>query len=117
MVLNNLSTPTTVFSGGKTFKRKNQCISELDICLLTVNLLASIVDFKIHQAEFLPSDHAPISFEIMSRGMDMNQMCLRAGQLGQHWPWGTRKSDEVEVRKPVRFNDIDKDFFCQIYLK
>lgn len=38
-------------------------------------------------------------------------MCLRAGQLGQHWPWGTQKPGEVKVRKAVRFNDIDKDLF------
>lgn len=40
LVLNNLSTPTKVFSGGKTFKRKNQWISELDVCLLTVNFFS-----------------------------------------------------------------------------
>lgn len=59
----------------------------------------------------LNSDHAPISLEIVSRGMDMNQMCLRAGQLGQHWPWGTQKPGEVKVRKAVRFKNIDKDLF------
>lgn len=31
--------------------------------------------------------------------------------MGQNWPRETRESDEVAVRKPVRFNDIDKDLF------
>lgn len=65
------------------------------------------MDFQIHQTYFLSSDHALITLEIMSRGLDMNQLCQRGRRLGKHWPWGTREPDEVALRKSV--NDIDND--------
>ena len=111
LVLNNLSNVTKLFRGGKTFKKKNEWISELDLCLLTFSLLDSVDKFKIHQTTFLPSDHAPISLELTLRRMDMNYLCERAGQLGQHWSWGIRKPDEVVVRKPIKIDNIDKDLF------
>ena len=52
LVVNNLSTPSNFFRGGKTFKKKNLWISELDICLVSFSLLVDIDNFKIHQTDF-----------------------------------------------------------------
>ncbi len=87
LVLNNLSTPSRYFRGGRTFKKINEWISELDLCLVSCSLLDNMDNPKIHQTNDLPSDHAPVSLEIRSRGVGMKHLCQRAGQLGEHWSW------------------------------
>lgn len=111
LVLNNLSTPLKCFRGGKTFKKKNEWISELDMCLVTYSLLGNIEKFEIHQTDFLPSDHAPVSLEVVSRGVVMSHLYQRAGQLGEHWSWGSSVDNDRKVRKPIRFESIDKNLF------
>ena len=64
LVINNLITGKKVFTDALTFRRKDQWISQLDICIVSVGLLDEINTFDVIQDPNLPSDHAAITLNI-----------------------------------------------------
>ena len=64
LVINNLKTSTKHLFRGKTYRKKDSWISEVDVFLGSCDALRNISSFNVHQTIHLPSDHAPISFRI-----------------------------------------------------
>ena len=52
------------FPSKKTYKKGKQLISELDTAVVSFKLLKCIKSFEVHQTDWLPADHAPISIEL-----------------------------------------------------
>ena len=63
LVINNLKTTNHLFRG-KTYRKKDSWISEVDVFLGSCDALRNISSINVHQTIHLPSDHAPISFRI-----------------------------------------------------
>ena len=62
LLLNNVESGKQ-FPGGLTFRRKTKWISELDLCLLSKDLLHYTKCLEVVQDTDYPSDHAPVSVE------------------------------------------------------
>ncbi len=90
-----------------------QWVSELDVCLVSSNLVNEIVYYKVIKDVLLPSDHAPISISFLSQSVDIKQILYRASYLGDHAV--LHGKDHCKgVRKPIAFRDLDKDKFMQV---
>ena len=111
LVLNNVKSPTKYFPSQKTFKRRNQWISELDTTVVSHELLNNLSNFTVHQNDWLPSDHAPISIDLTYNRFNINCISSRASNLGGH---GSLMGQSVNAHignKPIRFNQIDVEIF------
>ena len=64
LVLNNLEAEQS-FKGGFTFRRRKKWISEIDLCLLSPELVDCTKCFRVSQDTEYPSDHAPLSVEFV----------------------------------------------------
>lgn len=113
LVLNNLKTCKNNFVSDKTYRKRDVWISELDVCIVSPQLLDSINDFSVMQRIDLPSDHAPITATVNVTGVDLDNLSVRASTLGGHAVLlGTAGRSRL-VRKPVRFCEIDKENFVR----
>ena len=86
-------------------------MSEIDTCIISYNLLDSIDKFSVHQTDWLPSNHAPISIKLMIPRYNLDNILSRACNLGGH---GSLMGQVVLGRcgnRPLRFNDIDVSKF------
>lgn len=59
VVLNSFKTPQRHFISGKTFRKRDTWVSELDTCIVSPSLVNHILDFAVIKRLDLPSDHAP----------------------------------------------------------
>ena len=84
LAINNLKTDSKHFVSGKTYKKKNVWISELDVVVTSRQLVRDIADFQVHQTALLPSDHAFVSLEMRLPAVNLTTLCERAGMLGGH---------------------------------
>lgn len=110
LVINNLKTPDKHFFSKKTYRKHREWISELDICIVSLNFLKNISNFSVIESDSLPSDHAPVSFDVYVTEVDLENLSLRAQYLGDHAALHnclTRRA----TTKPVYFRNIDKDVF------
>ena len=111
VMLNNLKTATSHFPSQKTFKRRNQWISELDTAVVSYKLLNYINRFNVHQTDWLPSDHAPISIELKLPEFSMDYLLLRAGYLGGHGSLMGQAAQERMVNRSIRYHQINLEDF------
>jgi len=79
LVVNNLQTPSRYFPSNKTYKKRNNWISELDTVVVSHKLIKCINEFTVHQTDWLSSDHAPISIELQLPKINLEIMLSRAG--------------------------------------
>ena len=84
LVLNNLKVNEKHFVSKKTYRKGNEWLSELDTCVVCLNMLKNINDFHVVRNDCLPSDHAPVSLMINLPGVDMEHLVRRASQLADH---------------------------------
>ena len=95
----------------KTFKRRSQWISELDTAIVSYDILRNIYNFNVHQTDWLPSDHAPISFEINVPKVSLNCLLSRACNLGGHGSLMRQAAHVQLVNRPVGYSQINIDDF------
>ncbi len=67
VVLNNLRTAKQVYRGALSFRRGQNWISELDICLITPSLVDNVTSLRFDQSCHRPSNHAPFSLGTNAR--------------------------------------------------
>ena len=60
MVINNVHEQQH-FKGGETYKKGNEWVSELDLCIISYNMLKYMNDLRVIYENDLPSDHAPLA--------------------------------------------------------
>ena len=112
VVLNNLKTPQRHFISGKTFRKRDTWVSELDTCIVSPSLVNHILDFAVIKRLDLPSDHAPISISVKEPGIHLDNVLARAALLGDHAVlYGSAARCDL-ARRPVRFSNIDKRMFA-----
>ena len=107
IVVNNVQTPICHFPSNKIFKNRTEWISEIDTSIVSYELLSSIKSFNVHQTDWLPSNHAPISIELKVSSFTMDNILLRANNLGGHGSLMGRVVHGTEVNRPVRYEQID----------
>ena len=115
LVLNNLKTHDNYFPSKKTFKKRNQWISELDTVTVSYNLLEYIYNFNVHQTLWLPSDHAPLSFDIKLPKFNLDSLMKRASNLGGHASLMVKTAQVKLVNRPIKFNQIDQEKTFEYY--
>ena len=111
VVLNNLKTLSSHFPGQKTFKKRNQWISEIDTAIMSFYLVNNICTFSVHQTDWLPSDHAPISIELNIPETNMDSLLLRANNLGGHGSLMGQSAHVQIMNRPISFSQIDLHCF------
>ncbi len=110
LVINNLKYDSKHFVGGKTYKKKDVWVSELDVVVASRQLVCDIVGFHVHQTAHLPSDHAPITLEMRMPRVNLSMLDKRANMLDGHCS-PTEGRGRGGVRRPVGFSDINPDRF------
>jgi len=116
LIVNNLQYGKQMFQGGLTFRRKNQWISEVDLCVLSHELIHSLSKFEINQDLSLPSDHAPIgiAIDVLSLShMKLDNILLRSSSLGDHAVLHSKNNEPRLVKRPIRYDEIDQDLFSE----
>ena len=84
VVLNNVKTSFCHFPSKKTFKRSKQWVSEIDTVIASFQMLNCFGSFSVHQTDWLPSDHAPISIDVKLPNVNLELLLSRAEHLGGH---------------------------------
>ena len=68
-------------------------------------LVCDIVDFHVHQTAHLPSDHAPVTLEMLLPRVNLPVLDMRVSMLGGH------DSLMGGARRPISFSAINHDVF------
>ena len=105
VILNNAKLGTKRFNSNLTYKKGSVWTSELDLCLVSPNMLEMIEDFNITHDLSLPSDHAPLSFSVQQH-LCLDKLAERASFLGDHAALYSKHMVNV-CRKPIRFTQIN----------
>lgn len=86
VVINSLKTPQKHFISNKIYRKRGTLISELDTCIVSLDILDSVSDFHVLQHNDLTSDHAitPITMTITTTGADLRELLERASHFGDH---------------------------------
>lgn len=113
LVLNNLKTGDRHFMCGKTYRKRDIWISELDTCLVSPNLVRCVDDFAVIKGRDLPSDHAPISVTLSCSSMCLDNIIARASMLGDHAVVHSRVAKCHVTRKPIKFGNIMRERFTE----
>ena len=78
IVLNNVKTPISHFPSQKTFKRRNQWVSEIGTIVTSYEMINYVEQFNVHQTDWLPSNHAPISINLKCPKVNLDLLLTRA---------------------------------------
>ena len=115
LLLNNLKTRDHYFKGALTFRQGNRFISELDVCLVSPELVDCICDYSVEQRLDLPSNHSPItvSVDLSKCAVDMSSMLTRAKELGSHAVLCHYNSRPIGKHQ-VRISDLDSEAFNEL---
>ena len=111
LVVNNLQMPYRYFPSNKTYKKRNNWISELDTVVVSYKLINCINKFTVHQTDWLPSDHAPISIELQLPKINLEIMLSRASNLGGHGSLMGKVAPERMANRPIGYRQIDLSKF------
>ena len=84
LVLNNLEAEERNFPSDLTFRRKNKWISEVDICLLSSKLVKYAKSFHVSHDNY-PSDHAPVSVELLFTPGVINPEQVSGSTISPMW--------------------------------
>ncbi len=114
LVINNLQTNRKYFPSKKTYKKAGQWLSELDAAVVSCQLVECIETFAVHQTDWLPSDHAPISLCMTLPNLNFDSLIVRAGHLGGHASLQGQFVQAAMVNKPLNFVSTDMDSFAAL---
>ena len=109
LVVNNLREDETVHTSKLTFKRRNNWVSELDVCVTHHEYSKFITAFNVIQDLSLPSDHAPITVSVSPPPRDYAGLLRRAERLGDHAVLHTAQRQRRLVRRPLPLRRLDAD--------
>ena len=107
VVVNNLHTENKTFPGALTFRKRNRWISELDLCVASIQLIPALENLTFDSSERLPSDHAPMSVALNPEQLGKNWDTLksRAASLGQH-AVGLIPKERRLCKKPIPYSRV-----------
>ena len=110
VILNNLHSDQTNFSGDLSFRKKNRWVSEIDLGVANLKALDSIDSFSVNQTEPLPSDHASIELCVKNENVsiEMQSLLQRSADLGS-----ITDATEISHRRSLPSHQIDKRKFIE----
>ena len=110
VMVNNLSTETGTFTGALTFRQRKKWISELDLCIISKELISNIERFEVDQNPSLPSNHAPISVQLTfpERDLNLQQILTRSTDIGSH-----PCKPKPLCKPPVTYKRLDRELFVE----
>ena len=82
--------------------------------VVSYKLINCINKFTVHQTDWLPSDHAPISIELQLPKINLEIMLSRASNLGGHGSLMVKTAQVKLVNKPIKIKQIDQETFLNI---
>ena len=110
-VVNNAMIGNKCFDSKLTFKQRNNWTSELDLCLVSQNLLKRISNFNVIHDLSLPSDHAPISFALKP-SLCLDKLLEQASFLGDHAVLYSKNKNNIS-KKPIKYSHINPRCFLE----
>lgn len=110
-VVNNLKHRDKYLSSDKTYKQGNSWVSELDICLESYDLIEYINKFRVYLADYLSSDHAPISLQMSLPKVDIDSLLRHASLLGEYATLMNSIQHNRMVNKPIKMDQINNEMF------
>ena len=108
-IVNNAKIKNKHFNSKLTYKQGRIWTSELDLCIMSPNLLNSITNFNIIQDFSLPSDHAPLSITL-KQCLCLDTLLEHATYLGDHAVFYSRNKRNV-CKKPIKYSQVDPPCF------
>lgn len=84
ILINNFKTPDKHFMSNKTYRKGDVWVSELDSCPVSAGLVGRVDEFFVCLNDSFPSDHAPVAVSLSLPTLDLENLCIRACQLGDH---------------------------------
>ena len=114
IVLNNIKTTNAHFPSQKTFKRRNQWVSEIDTIVTSYEMLNYFEQFTVHQTDWLPSNHAPISINLKCPKVNLDLLLTRAEYFCGHGSLMGKVVCEQTVNRPVRYEQVDVSAFSDM---
>ena len=107
LLLNNLKYNEKQFSDQLTFRKKARWVSQLDVCLISTDLIDEVVALEINQDVTLPSDHAIVTLKMCFRPrlLPIEAVLKRSKLLTE----SIEEKDEstVKGRRPIPLRRID----------
>ena len=112
--VNNLKTTDQVWNGNLTFRKKQQWISEVDLCLVSLPLVEALSHFTVDQNLRYPSDHAPVSvgfdFSRCVNTCKVDELLERSKMLGSYDHLTVNNN---HTNRPIPYRYIDRELFAQ----
>ena len=81
---------------------------------MSFNLLKCINRFTVHQTDWLPSDHAPISIALELPKFNMDIILSRAGNLGGHGSLMGQAARGRLANRSIKYGKIDLHVFSRV---
>ena len=84
MVANNLVTEDVTLTSSLTYRIRNKWVSELDLCIMSEELIPAVSKLSVNQDTSLPSNHAPVSVNINlpERSLSISDLVTRSEDIG-----------------------------------
>ena len=108
-IVNNAKIRSKHFNSRLTYKQGSNWTSELDLCIMSPNLLNRVTQFNIIHDLSLPSDHAPLTFALQ-QNLCLDKLLEHATFLGDHAVLYSRPKGNV-CRKPIKYSHVDPSYF------
>ena len=111
MVANNLITKDVKLTSSLTYRVRDKWVSELDLCIISEELVPAMSRLHVNQDLLFPSNHAPVSVNINfpQRSMGISELVTRSADIGMY-P-NTHKS---VCKSPIQYSRIDTNLFKEV---
>ena len=112
-VVNNVTTSHGSFPGALTYRQRRRWVSELDLCVVSRELINCVAGLTVNQDLRFPSDHAPVSvtfdFSQSRLGyLGLPQLVERSALLGSY-----PEPSTMSQRKAIRYRHFDHHQFSR----
>ena len=110
LVVNNLIVESKSFLGALTFGKGNNWTSQLDLCVVSEDLIPCVSHFNIDQDTSFPSNHAPVSigFTFPKETMSLQQILIRSADIGCY-----PEKPEQLCKRAIPIHRIDNVLFIE----
>ena len=112
VIANNLVSSCRTLGGALSFRKKQRWVSELDLCVISRDLVHSVVNVNVDQDFRFPSDHAPVSVTLdFSKSLNnagWAELVERSAILGSY-----PEPPATAHRKSIRYRHFDHQHFRQ----
>ena len=105
--VNHLNLGTKCFTGSKTFRKRDNWISQLDWLFVSSQLLHTVCEFAVDQQAPFRSDHAALQVTFTRPFQTVDQITERAALLDRSRC--SQVTRQTNVRKAVHIDSVDAD--------